>query len=235
MERQRECIIGDLTSKCGALDFEGGSRARAFCADSQLGTVNFASLNGLVVHIFRDGNISVGCAPLQTVQPLRAEASFREFTVVGNFIFYQDGPNDETFIKAFLTGLPRSGVPYSLRIYSGVGTESNPCGATELGSIYDVPNRALFTSGNGVLTPDGCRLGNLEGVLPIESNQAIQRTVSTSIPLFGPFSVIGRTLAVVNGMNDIVACAPIKNSCTTCPLQSYNSILGYQDLNNPVI
>ena len=231
--KKRGCIIGDLTSKCRPLNFEG-DRARAFCADEQLGTVNFDGLAGLIVRI-GDGNRTIGCAPLKNVPPLRAVASFRGFTEVGDFVFYQDGPDDETYIKAFLTGLPMRGVPYSLRIYEGVGTESDPCNIAQLGSIYRVPGRALFTSGSGVLTRDGCILGNLEGVLPIESNQDIRSTVSSSLPLFGPFSVIGRTLALVSGTNNIVACSVIKNSCTTCTPQMFNSILGYQNLNYPVV
>ena len=138
---------------------------------------------------------------------------------MGDFIFYQDGPDDEIYIKAFLTGLPMQGVPYSLRIYEGVGTESDPCNIAQLGSIYRVPRRALFTSGSGVLTRDGCILRNLECVLPIESNQGIKSMVSTSVPLFGPFSFIGRTLALVSGMNNIVACSVIKNSCLHVPFR----------------
>ena len=233
MNAQRQCIIGDLTSKCGSLNFNNG-RARVHCTDNQLGTVNMASIQPLVVRIADSNGDSLGCAPFSRVQPLRADAQFRGITEFGSFTFYQDGPDDETYIRATLTGLSRNRTPYSLVIFEGAGPLSDPCNRTQLNEVYRIPGRVLNLGFNEILTADSCSIGNLQNVLPIEGTRAIQTTVSTHIPLFGHATVIGRTIGLLDGNGDVIACSIIANSCTNCPRQGPNSLLGYQDISGVI-
>ncbi len=232
MEKQKECIIGDLNSKCGRLDFTSG-RARGYCADSQLGSLSAGSIQPLIVRIADSNGNSLGCAPFTTIRPLRADARFRAVTgEFGEFTLHQDSPDDETYLKAFITGLRSQGADYSLRIFNNSVPSSGMCNATALGGMYRVGGRALFTSLSGMMTADACAIGNLDNVLPVNGVASIRSTTDTSIPLFGPFSVIGRSIGLVDNTGNIIACSTIANSCTTCTLDRYNSILGYQDLNN---
>lgn len=243
MEKQRECIIGDLTRKCGPLNFEN-RRAHVFCTDSQLGTISRSQLfdekninQRLIVRIGQSNGsaLHLGCAALNLAKPRTATARFRTSTITGDFHFYQDGPDDRTYIRPYLIGLNRRG-PFSLRIFQGMGTESDPCNATLLGNVISRPGGA-FTNPvamGGIQTSDSCVLGNLDAILPIEDEAtSLRKATSTSnLPLFGPYSIIGRTIALVRADNTIAACGPIE--CPECSVGGrYNSLLGYQELNNP--
>ena len=240
MARQRECAIGDLTSKCGPLNFEG-IRAHLFCTDTQLGTISSSLLldkknfeHRLTLRIGEnDGSADhLGCASLELAEPRTATANF--FTPAGSFQFWQNGPDDRTFIRASLTLNSRRG-PYSLRILEGSAPSSDPCNATLLGNIYTRPEGAftLPVEMGGLITSDSCVLGVLDSIFPLDGVTSLRSDASTSfLPLFGPYSIIGRTLVLVRGDNTIAACSPIV--CPGCTRGGEsNSLLGYQNLNNP--
>ena len=239
MERQRECAIGDLTSKCGPLNFEN-RRARLFCTDSQLGTISRSQLlselnygERLTVRIGDSDGSDLGCAPLGFARPRTATAQFSTSTTFGSFQFWQNGPDDRTMVRPHLTGLGRGG-PFSLMIFEGIGPASDPCNRTLLGNVYTRP-RGAFTlpvSTSGILTGDSCLLGNLNSILPLNDDASFLRSSGSSnfLPLFGPYSIIGRTLALLRADNTIVACSPIM--CIDCTPGRFSSLLGYQDFNN---
>lgn len=241
MERQRECRIGDLTSKCGPLDFSG-RRAHLFCTDSQLGTISCTQLfdeknydQRLTVRIGgSDGsNANLGCAPLELINTRSATARFSTPSISGTVQFWQHGPDDRTYIRPHIIGLGSTG-PFSLVIFEGRGPESDPCNRTSLGSIHTRQGRAfsLPITTDGIPTSDSCRLGGLDVLLPLEGASFLQSTTSSSfLPLFGPYRIVGRTLALVREDGSIAACSPIM--CQGCTLGRLSSLLGYQDLNNP--
>jgi len=111
---------------------------------------------------------------------------------------------------------------------------SDPCNRDQLGNMYRVPGRALNVGFNNILTADSCAIGNLQNLLPTNTAQSVQTTVSSNTPLFGSFSVIGRTIGLVDRDGAVVACSVISNSCTTCQPQGYNSLRGYQEISGVI-
>ena len=231
--KQRECIAGDLTSKCGALEFVNG-RARNVCTDNQIGSTPREYLfdsrtpeHGLVV-VIRDANGNVlGCAPLEMVAPLQGRAQFRTLTAFGDFLFWQNGPDDRTYVRAHVTGL--RGMDFAVRVFENAPMGMmHPCDQDELGAVWSKPGGEFFQPGGGGA------IGNLDDLLVLEEDQqSLRTTVSTAfLPLFGPYSILDRGLGFVNNEGEVVACAPIMRQ-EEYPPGEFASLLGFQDQNNP--
>ncbi len=241
-DKQRECPIGGLSLKCGTLDFVD-SRARSFCSDNGLGsiprTVLFDENNpqdrfSIVIGEASGGPGILGCAALELISPLHAKTELRTSTIRGLFDFWQNGPDDRTNIRADLTGLDDE--DYSLRIFRDPAPPMGmACG--DLGGVFQ-RNGGVITSAvnpNCPLTRDSCITGNLDSIFPLERGQrSFRMTVSTStLPLFGPYTIIGRSLGLVlESTNEIIACSTIMLE-QGAPQGELASILGYQDFNNP--
>ena len=233
MTNHRECILGDLSSKCGRLFFVDG-RARIACSDSQLGVVprhyifNEDIPDHALLAVIRDGDgVAVACAQFEMVAALVGRSMFRSLTTFGDFYFWQQGPDDRTYIRAHLTGL--NGVDYALRIFEG---ESDTCDITELGSM-------IFRQGGDFIIPsvEGSTtlLGNLDDLFTLEDGQqSLRTTVSTAfLPLFGPHTILQNTLALVEEQTGhIEACAKIERQAEYPPGE-LASLIGFQDINNP--
>lgn len=235
---QRECIIGDLSGKCGDLEFVDG-RARALCTDSQLGTIPIDYLfdkqnpeNALLVVLQDDAGELLGCAPLQMSAPLTGRAQFRTLTVFGDFLFWQNGPDDRTYVRTHLTGL--RGTDYSLRIFTEKVEMYQECDPETLGNVLSKQGGEFILPGN-TATNDAGSIGNLDSLLTLEADQQFLRTtVSTSsLPLFGPYTILDCTLGLVNEETGVIeACGAIMRQADY-PQGELASLFGYQDLNNP--
>lgn len=223
--------MGAISRKCGQLEFVNG-RARFFCTDNQIGSTPRSYLfdDGVtsVVAVVRDENDNLlGCANLEMVAPLVGRSQFRTSTAFGDFLFWQTGPDDRTYVRAHLTGL--RGDDFSLRIYASPVGMTGECNATALGGVYCKPGRIA------VLPGTTATIGNLDTLLPLGAGQTSLRTTvsSSTLPLFGPYSILGRTLALVRDDTDeIVACNTIMRD-EEYPPGELASLLGYQNFNNP--
>lgn len=239
---QRECRAGDLTSKCGPLNFVNGT-AEATCSDNQLGTIPrsyiFDELDprGRLTVRIGDGTPAdgpLGCATLEKIVPQTARAQFRTNTIFGDFLFWQTGPDDRTFVRAHLTGLNRNR-NYSLRIYQGERMMGQPCASIGSRALFRRTGRIASLPLGDRLTNDACVTGNLDSVLPIPiGSNSLRTTQSSSFhPLFGPFTLVGNTLALINDdTNMVIACANIMRE-PDYPQGRHASLIGYQNLDNP--
>ena len=240
MSNQRECPIGDLTRKCGPLQFID-DRARVFCTDNQLGTVPrsylFSESNpdqALLVAIHDDSSNPLACAAFEMITPITARAQLRYSSVFGDFLFWQTGPDDRTFVRVHLTGLNRE--DYSLRIHCN-SIPASGCDAEELGEVFSKPGGEFILprTDDSPMTPDAGDTGNLDVLLGLPPGQVSVRTTTstTNLPLFGPFSVMGKTLALVReDTGRIVACSEIMLQ-GEYPQGELSSVTGYQNVNNP--
>ena len=231
--KQRECPLGALSQKCGDLVFDD-RRARNYCTDTSIGTSprtylvdeNYPNDRGTVV-VTDTNNVPLGCATLELVQPVLARAQFRgDGLIYGDFLFWQYGPDDRTYVRSSLTGLRDEN--HALRIFSG-----DRCDRT--GPVFTRPNPVYRPPFSGTPTHDVNDIGNLDTLLPLEPKQRSLRTTvsSSSLPLFGPFTVVGKTLGLVDeDTNRIVACGPIMRE-NDYPTGELASLLGYQTANNP--
>lgn len=238
LNNQRECIIGDLSSKCGDLEFVNG-RARLLCTDNQLGSIRRDYLfdkrhpeHALMVVIRDNEGRPLGCAVLEMPAPQLGRAQFRTLSVFGDFFFWQNGPDDRTYVRTHLTGL--RGTDYSLRIFENTAIMTHPCDLDELGNVFSKQGGEFILPAN-LLTNDAGAIGNLDSLLVlVEGQQSLRTTVSSSfLPLFGPYTILGRTLGLVNEETGVVeACNTIMRQ-EDYPQGELASLLAYQDLNNP--
>lgn len=235
---QRECIIGDLTGKCGNLDFVDG-RARSVCTDNQIGSIPRTDLfdgrhpeHALIVAIRDAGGMLLGCSPLTLAPPLQGRAQFRTLTIFGDFLFWQNGPDDRTNVRTYLTGL--RGTDYSLRVFAEKVEMNEPCDPALLGSVTSRQGGEFILPGD-TPTNDAGRIGNLDALLMLNAGQNSLRTTTTTsfLPLFGPHTILNCTLGLFNEETGVIeACAAIMNQ-EEYPPEELASLMGFQSDNNP--
>lgn len=217
-------------------------RARVCCTDCQLGAVprtylfNEQNPSAALVVVIRDENSTIlGCSQLEMIPPVSARTQLRYSSVFGDFLFWQTGPDDRTYVRVYLTGL--NGRDFSLRIYTNPVQMGDTCDEQTLGAIFSKPGGEFILprAPNAPLTSDAGSIGALDVLLPLPPGQiSVRNTTSSSfLPLFGPYSIVGKTLALVlEDTNRIVACNPIMRQ-GGYPQGELASLLAYQDLNNP--
>lgn len=145
---------------------------------------------------------------MEPVQPRVAYAKLNTSIINGNIFFYQASPNDRTYARIDIRGLRRQNV--SLAIYSnGDGSCNN------LGTLLRKPGPSTTIIGRpvaAVKTGDAVVLGNLSPKLSIPpESQSYRVTTSTPyIPLYGPYSVVSNTLALLDANHQPLACGAIR-------------------------
>lgn len=212
-------------------------RDHIFCTDSQIGSTPRSYLfddvhpeHSLVVAIREADGSPLGCAQLEMVQPLTGRTQFRTTGgIFGDFLFWQTGPDDRTYVRAHVTGLRND--DYSLRIYEEALEMGEPCTFAALGNVLTRMNGEFF------LPPDAASgtLGSLDALIPLDNVQFFRDTVSTNnLPLFGHNSILDHTLVLVRDPDPetIVACGNIMRQLDY-PQGELASLQGYQDANNP--
>lgn len=114
-------------------------------------------------------------------------------------------------------------------------TDSSEC---EAGGIYDKPRRALLHHSHVPqdplkLTGDVLPVGVMEckTTSPKDMNSVVVQDTTSWLPLFGPYSIIGRSLALTDANGVPVACCNIEHVVNPSP-ELINSILGYQEQSN---
>ncbi len=241
MQEHRLCRLGDLVTKCGPLELVNG-RMRLCCTDNQLGLIPFSTLHSAINNHFisvRVGDTNVmsdGCARFDKIRPQVAKAKLSSKDIFVTVFFYQASPLDRTFIQANIKSIRQRDI--SVLIRENAVVDEKDCSDAALGSVLSKPNGEIFSrplSRNGIKTGDAFLIGNLGSAIPIPSgSQRISsRSSSHYIPLFGPNSIIGRSLVVVETLSDgtmaPLACGNIER-LTTYPDSIFASFTGYQNL-----
>ena len=230
---QRECRIGDLTSKCRPLDFSSGND-HIFCTDSQIGSIPRSYLfddvepqHSLVVAIRNMDGDPLGCAQLEMISPLTGQGQCRSLRSFVDFFVWQNGPDDRTFIKAHITGLDNR--DHVLRIHDNVLGMEDECTSDALGDVFGRQNGEFLLPADAAMGATG----NLDTLIPLEGGNAFRGTVSTnSLPLFGHNSILGRSIALIRDDGQIICCGTIMRQ-QEYPQGEIASLQGYQNLNNP--
>ena len=197
---QRNCEIGDLSSKGAPFDVLSG-RIQQFYTDTDLPII--PDIDGYsiddrstVIHAENRGGPRIACTNLTQYQPLEAISVFNDQEVSGSVQFYQRSPYDPTQVSVTLRGLQRR--------FNGYHVHEYPTGPSSLGS----PDKcsAMFTGGHwnptAISTPGRTsdqfeigdlsgKFGGLSGLDEISANYS-----DPNVPLFGPFSVIGRSIVI---------------------------------------
>ena len=230
---QRRCYIGDLTSKCGPLVHDNvNDRIKHFCTDEQLGVIPLEDVLKLSIVINETNSMDfLTCSKFMLVVPEVSQAYFHLYdtSLQGHFYFYQSDPHEPTYVRIHLVGLNGNGGSFQIRDKQCVENDRGLCTDCEnLGGVFEPrPDQQYIAPGETGLTGDQSLLGELrykwESFAGAEEYRTTQR--SSYIPLFGPFSINGRSLVLnmVNG--DPWACANIKRMYPVPPY--VQSLLGF--------
>ena len=245
MLQHRLCRFGDLNAKCGPLRVQAGGRIRLCCTDAQLGLIPFDTLfnprNGHYVSLriadaVGDGTPD-GCAQFGKVIPQVAKAKFSSKDLIGTVYFYQASPLDRTFIQPTIESIRQRNI--HLEIRENPVTEVKNCRASSLGDIFRKPTSPIFgrpLPSSGIKTGDASVIGNLDSAVPIPpgAQRHLARSSSHYLPLFGPHSIIGRSLVVTEAPDNIggqpapIACGTIVRT-SEVPSGMYGSFTGYRN------
>lgn len=225
MERQRSCFIGNLTEKCGILNINNSTRRiKHFCTDIQLGhTRNFLDRTSIAIED-SNGNV-IACSRFQLVQPQEARASFAAGSgadrVFVNVRFTQSDPNEPTFAQVHTTGLIRDGSYYQVHQgdCSNIAAVFEP--RPDFNSNLPQPLPPLVT---GDLVPLGEFRNKWSDLTGLSMHRTIE--VSNYMPLFGPFSIVGKVLVLHRATGVVWACGDIRR-ITPASDPNIPSILGY--------
>ena len=221
---------------------------RACCTDEQLGTIaeNTLSRLSLAIQDANGGFNVIACESAQPINPECARVTFqssRTRGIFGNLLFYQDDPNDRTFVRTYVIGLRQENASFIIRENPvpapvedpqrpGYKIQSN-CSNTTLGPIIMRPGAPVV----GVPPPgsdqtgDTVILGNLGPKLTIPAgSQSYRETASSSyLPLFGPYNITGHSLVLVqDNTGEPLACGTIER-WHPFPERLVASITGYQE------
>ena len=210
----RICFLGDLTSKCGTLEVMGPlDLVRDFCFDEQLALISFGDIKPLILTIEDEQGRILDCASRDKIFPKVAEVrEIRGKRIFVSLYFYQNDIHDRTYIRADILGLDCMGG--AINVHANPVPTNGSCDLVHLGPVYDRQGRFLtdgIISGDGPKTPDSSAIGDLSikfgGITGLKS---IRDTfVSSFLPLFGPFSIIGRSVRLTMDDGSVWGCANI--------------------------
>jgi len=197
---QMACEIGDLSNK-GA-PFDVNNRViQQFYSDTDLPLLSTASSDGFlindrstVIHSENRGAPRIGCANLTSYQPLEAVVRFNENGVTGSIQFYQRSPYDPTQVFVNLKGLGSRTAGYHVHEYPiGPGASPQRCANRYAGGHLNPTG--ITVAGT---TSDQFEVGDLSGKFGSLSgqNDIYREYVDPNIPLFGPYSILDRSLVI---------------------------------------
>lgn len=216
---------------------------RLCCTDTQLGLIPFSTLFSPASNHFisvRVGDVdsasSNGCARFDKVEPQVAKAKFSGKDIFGSVFFYQSSPLDRTFIQPHVQSIRRRDI--TLIIREGMVSDPKNCTAEALGAIFSKPTGSIFSrplSSNNIKTGDAFLIGNLGSAVPIAPGSQRQSARSSShyVPVFGPHTIVGHSLVVVQDVSGVavpLACGNIER-LTNYPSGLFASFTGYQNIN----
>uniref|UniRef100_A0A0B7AD11 Superoxide dismutase copper/zinc binding domain-containing protein n=1 Tax=Arion vulgaris TaxID=1028688 RepID=A0A0B7AD11_9EUPU len=223
--------LGDLSSKYGTMAQKTNMINTYTDYNLPLYGQNSIIGRSFVIHHNDSAGSRWICANIEPYSyPVVAAIAVFEFPVIGQIIFVQGQDQLETSIFAKLDYI--DGRPGTTKNRWGINTntvtndmlsttETSRCLST--GAVYNPHNVGQqmnqYTDYCSKNSPLGCKLGDMSGKLGILSirnaansdTSARQFFTDTNLPLFGPYSVIGRSVVIFNEMGtSILACANIK-------------------------
>jgi Cu/Zn superoxide dismutase len=198
---QMECEIGDLSNKGAPFNVGVNRVIQQFYSDTDLPLLSAASPDDFlindrstVIHMANLGGPRIGCANLTTYQPLEAVARFNENGLTGSIQFYQRSPYDSTQVFVNLKGLGSGTAGYHVHVYP-VGPEDSPDRCANRYTGGHLNPTGITMAGT---TSDQFEVGDLSGKFGSLSgqNDFYREYVDPNIPLFGPFSILDRSLVI---------------------------------------
>lgn len=199
------CELGDLVGKHGSLDFSADPAALvAQYTDEQLPLTGPNGIAGrsIVIHVSDSGGPRLACATLHSVVPRRATSTLSNGQ--GEVEFSQPFPGFPTTITTRL----RFDLQGSITIHSAPvrlpQSGENTCPLT--GVLFNPLATQACTGQSGEDDAFVCPIGSLTSKNSLSRSSTV---TDSHLPLFGPDSVIGRSLVITDGNGDRVICGTI--------------------------
>ena len=195
---QRYCEIGDLSNKGAPFDINSGVVKQLYTdTDLPLFTSSegfYINNRSIVIHTANRTGPRLVCANTTTFQPLEAVARFSENGVTGSIRFFQLSPFHPTQVFVYLNGLRSIAAGYHVHAYTvGPGTSPVRCSNRYAGGHWNPLNVVDFgtTSDQFEIGDLSSKFGSLAG-----QNNFYGEYSDPNIPLFGQYSIIGRSIVI---------------------------------------
>lgn len=199
------CEVGDLSNKLSTVNLSpkvGRVEGKNFFTD----VTSWLSESGLtgrsiVIHQEEWGNPRVACANITRVRRPKASSGswFGPETSGGQILFYQDFPHGPTTVNVSLNSLSSLAGGYHIHILPIKQGSTEPCSNTNIQGhfnplAWNVSNSPVPGAG----TVDQYEIGDISGKFGLLSglSQLQAAYVDPSLPLTGPYSILGRSLVV---------------------------------------
>ncbi|ESO99012.1 hypothetical protein LOTGIDRAFT_238948 [Lottia gigantea] len=217
---QTNCPIGELTQKLGnvPVGINVGTTKRRF-VDSNLpltGTNN--GISGNILVLLKDNGDVAHCASIMKVQKKYATAYISRQGVKGHMNFRQNSPFDYTNVEISLSGLGNLANGYHVHKFpvpQRSTTEQEVCGNEYVSGHYN-PFGVTNSPVGG--TNDQYEVGDLSGKYGgLAGNDDYNlTTIDWNLQLFGPRSIIQRSIVIHKNDGSRWICANIK----ICPVRT---------------
>ena len=168
------------------------------------------NVNTILVVEDEDGN-NLACAKFEPVTPLAATINIRNPSVYVAGRLFQYDPHDPTYVQFYNT---RLGTASHFQVRAHPVPSNGSCRG--LGPVYEPRFRFMNLPSSILIDQTGDRdfLGELQNKI-IVPNQAIRSSYyqrSSYLPLFGDYSVIGRSFVVLDNNEFVIGCGNITDA-----------------------
>lgn len=199
------CEVGDLSTKLSTINLSpraGRVEGKNFFTDvtSWLSESGLAG-RSIVIHQAERGNPRIACANITRVRRPKASSGgwFGPEMSGGQILFYQDFPHGPTTVNVSLVNLSSLARGYHVHILPIKPGSTEPCSDTNLrGHFNPLAWNVSKSPAPGAGTVDQYEIGDISGKFGmlggLSQLQAVY--VDPSLPLTGPYSIVGRSLVV---------------------------------------
>ncbi len=209
---QENCEIGDLSNK-GSPYSVVDRVAKQFYTDLSLplaGDMLYIVNRSIVIHQEDRGGPRISCANLTRFTPLEAVVNFNENGIIGNIRFSQLSLFDHTFVTLDLRGL--AGMAGGYHVHVLPVPPEGPQRCTLAAGHWNPTGVVYNTSITRPLTSDEYEIGDLSG--KFGGLGGLSESMATysdpNVPLFGLYSIVGRSVVIHRSDGSRVACANIE-------------------------
>jgi hypothetical protein len=210
---QTGCMIGDLTSKHGLVPVGGSNAARATLTDTLLPLTGANTISNLSLSISTAPSSPAACARVVPRSPRIVTITLicRSSNVSGTITLSQADDVSPTFVRVQISGLSTSGALLQIRELPETPPRQSEPRCLNVGGVYNP-----FNASAACPAPADCPAGDLSGrwgPLSSEASSSSQLWEDSYLSLWGPASVLGRSIALglldVNGSVTSWICADI--------------------------
>lgn len=199
------CEVGDFAGKLGTINLDprvGGVEGKRFFTDVTSWLPESGIIGrSVVIHRAERGPQRIACANVTMVRVPKASLGswFGQNIASGQVRFSQAVPQGPTTIQVSLMNLSSLAAGYHVHILPIIPGSSDPCSnANILGHLNPLGFNVSESPPPGVGTVDQYEIGDISGKFGTLTglNQSQAEYMDTSMPLTGPFSIVGRSVVL---------------------------------------